>query len=108
MLLATLGLIVSLGGNTFFHSLLYLFGPGFALFQHQERAIYLYMLAMSVLAGYGAAFLVGVISRRQRATLVRLGWIGLAGVVAAVVVAGVCTAAICWWRPPAVPTAGAM
>lgn len=89
VLLATLGLVVSLGGNTFFHSLLYLFGPGFALFQHQERAIYLYTLAMSVLAGFGAAFLVGAISRRQRTTLVRLGWIGLAGVVAAVVVAGV-------------------
>src|SRR3954447_18778630 len=89
VLLATLGLIVSLGGNTFFHSVLYLFGPGFALFQHQERAIYLYTLAMSVLAGYGAAFLAGAISRPQRTTLVRLGWIGLAGVVAALVVAGV-------------------
>jgi hypothetical protein len=89
VLLATLGLVVSLGGNTYLHSLLYLFGPGFALFQHQERAIYLYTLAMSVLAGYGAAFLVGVLTRRQRASLIRLGWIGLAGVVAALVVAGV-------------------
>jgi len=88
VLLATLGLIVSFGGNTFFHSVLYLAGPGFGLFQHQERAIYLYTLGVALLAGYGAAFLARPLSRAQRTTLVRLGWAGLAGVVAAVVVAG--------------------
>lgn len=88
VLLAALGLVISFGGNTFFHSLLYLGAPGFALFQHQERAIYLYTLAMAVLAGYGAAFVARPLSRRQRTILVRLGWAGLAGVVAALVVAG--------------------
>ena len=89
VLLATLGLVISLGGNSFFHSLLYLLGPAYALFQHQERAIYLYTLAMALLAGYGAAFLARPLTARQRRALVRLGWIGLAGVVAALVVAGV-------------------
>jgi hypothetical protein len=89
VMLAALGLVISFGGNTFFHSLLYLAAPGFALFQHQERAIYLYTLAMSVLAGYGTAFLARRVSRSERAALGSMGRIAVAGILAALVVAGV-------------------
>ncbi|HZU05035.1 MAG TPA: YfhO family protein [Chloroflexota bacterium] len=88
VLLATLGLVVSLGGNSFFHSVLYLFGPGYALFQHQERAIYLYTLAMALLAGYGAAYVAQPIRRADRVSLIRLGSLAVGGVLAALVVAG--------------------
>jgi hypothetical protein len=89
VLLATFGLVVSLAGNTFFHSVLYLFGPGYALFQHQERAIYLYTLAVAMLAGYGAAWLARPLRPADRRALGRLGAAALAGVLAALVVAGV-------------------
>ncbi|HLH20955.1 MAG TPA: YfhO family protein [Chloroflexota bacterium] len=89
VLLATLGLVVSLAGNTFFHSVLYLLGPGYALFQHQERAIYLYTLAMALLAGYGAAWLARPLRPADRRALGRLGGAAFAGVLAALVVAGV-------------------
>ena len=89
VLLATLGLVVSLAGNSFFHSLLYLFGPGYALFQHQERAIYLYTLAVALLAGYGAAWLARPLWPADRRALERLGAAALAGVLAALAVAGV-------------------
>src|SRR5262249_39447517 len=72
-----------------FHSVLYLAAPGFALFQHQERAIYLYTLAMALLAGYGTAFLARPLSRRDRAALGSMGRIAVAGLLAALVVAGV-------------------
>jgi hypothetical protein len=88
-LLATLGLVVSLAGNTFFHSVLYLLGPGYALFQHQERAIYLYTLAVAILAGYGAAWLARPLRPSDRAALGRLGALASAGALAALVVAGV-------------------
>jgi hypothetical protein len=89
VLLATFGLIVSLAGNTFFHSVLYLLGPGYALFQHQERAIYLYTLAMAMLAGYGAAWVARPLRPADRRALGRIGGAALAGVLAALVVAGV-------------------
>jgi hypothetical protein len=89
VLLAAFGLVVSFGGNTFFHSVLYLLAPGIALFQHQERAIYLYVLGMALLAGYGAAWLARPLPRPQREQLVRLGTLAAAGLLAALVVAGV-------------------
>jgi hypothetical protein len=89
VLVAAFGLLVSFGGNTFFHSLLYLLAPGFALFQHQERAIYLYVLGMALLAGYGTAWLAGPLRRAQRVQLARLGTLAAAGLLAALVVAGV-------------------
>jgi hypothetical protein len=89
VMLAALGLVISFGGNTFFHSLLYLAGPGFALFQHQERAIYLYTLAMALLAGYGTAFLARPLTRPERRTLGSLARLAVAGLLAALVVAGV-------------------
>ncbi|HEY7063956.1 MAG TPA: hypothetical protein VII06_20930 [Chloroflexota bacterium] len=89
VLLATLGLIVSLAGNSFFHSVLYLLGPGYALFQHQERAIYLYTLGMALLAGYGAAWLARPLRPADRRALGRLGGAAVAGLLAALVVAGV-------------------
>jgi hypothetical protein len=89
VLLATLGLVISLAGNTFFHSVLYLLGPGYALFQHQERAIYLYTLAVALLAGYGAAWLARPFRPADRRALGRLGAAAFAGLLAALVVAGV-------------------
>jgi hypothetical protein len=88
VLLAVLGLIVSMAGNTFFHSALYLLGPGYALFQHQERAIYLYVLATAMLAGYGATWLAAPLRRGDARALRRLGAAAFAGVLAALVVAG--------------------
>jgi hypothetical protein len=89
VMLATLGLIISLAGNSFFHSVLYLLGPGYALFQHQERAIYLYTLSVAVLAGYGAAWLARPLRPADGRALARLGGAALAGLLAALVVAGV-------------------
>ena len=89
VLLAAFGLVVSMAGNTFFHSVLYLLGPGYSLFQHQERAIYLYVLGMALLAGYGAAWLARPLRRLDAVALGRLGGAALAGLLAALVVAGV-------------------
>ena len=89
VLLAILGLVVSLAGNSFFHSVLYLMGPGYALFQHQERAIYLYTLAVAMLAGYGAAWLARLLGPGDRRALGRLAAVATAGLMAALVVAGV-------------------
>ncbi|HZR97827.1 MAG TPA: YfhO family protein [Chloroflexota bacterium] len=88
-LLAAFGLVVSLAGNSFFHSVLYLLGPGYALFQHQERAIYLYTLAVAMLAGYGTAWLARPLRPADRRALGRLGAAALAGILGALVVAGI-------------------
>lgn len=88
-LLGAVGLLVSLGGNSFAHGVLYLFAPGFALFQHQERAIYLYVCAVALLAGYGAAWLERPLGPSARRQLLALGRMVLAGVAAALVVAAV-------------------
>ncbi len=47
-------LLLSLGGNTFFYNLFYLFAPGFGLFRSQERAAFIFSFALALLAGYGA------------------------------------------------------
>ncbi len=50
---ALVTLLLSLGGNTFLYSPLYLFGPGFAIFRGQERWALAVAFSLSVLAGYG-------------------------------------------------------
>ena len=55
--LALFGALLSVGGNTFLYRTLFLLAPGFATFQHQERAIGLTALAGAVLSGYGIAAL---------------------------------------------------
>jgi hypothetical protein len=54
---ALVALLLSLGGKTFVFTLLYLFAPGFKLFQGQERALQIFSLAVAILAGHGMALL---------------------------------------------------
>jgi hypothetical protein len=60
----------------------YLLVPGFGAVRDQERIIYLFSFAMSVLAGYGALVLVQPLSRLERKGFRRfvigLVWVGLA------------------------------
>jgi hypothetical protein len=56
-IVALLALLLSLGGKTFVYTFLYLFAPGFNLFQGQERALQVFSLAVAILAGYGTAIL---------------------------------------------------
>ncbi|MBI4320345.1 MAG: YfhO family protein [Chloroflexi bacterium] len=51
--LALIGLLVSFGGNTFLHSLLYLAAPGLRSFRQHERTVLLFALALAMLSGYG-------------------------------------------------------
>ncbi|MCL4458606.1 MAG: YfhO family protein [Chloroflexi bacterium] len=46
-------ILLSLGDKGFLYRLLYPLIPGFAMFQDQERAIFLYSLTGSILAGFG-------------------------------------------------------
>ncbi|MBI4213744.1 MAG: hypothetical protein HY534_05475, partial [Chloroflexi bacterium] len=66
--LAIAGLLLALGGQTFLYPALYTLLPGFDLFRNQERAIFLFTMAVALLAGAGAA-----------AVLDQLGWRGRAG-----------------------------
>ncbi len=52
-IVAALALLISLGGNTFFYSPLYLYLPGFSIFRGQERWAFAVAFSLSVLAGYG-------------------------------------------------------
>lgn len=63
LVLGTLGLILSLGGNSFAYSGAYRFVPGFAVFRDQERAIFMFAFGVAMLAGSGAALLAGELSR---------------------------------------------
>lgn len=56
-IMALLALLLSLGGRTFVYTFLYLFAPGFNLFQGQERALQIFSLAVAILAGYGTVIL---------------------------------------------------
>jgi hypothetical protein len=70
-------LLLSFGGHTFFYDLAYLLLPGLSVVRNQERIIYLFSFAASVLAGYGALALVQAWPRFER--LGRgLGWTGVA------------------------------
>ncbi len=52
-LVAGLALLISLGGNTFLYSPLYLSAPGFSIFRGQERWALAVAFSLSLLAGYG-------------------------------------------------------
>lgn len=75
-------LLLSFGGHTFFYDLAYLLVPGFGVVRNQERVIFLFSFAASVLAGYGALALVLPLPRpaRQRfESFCRgMGWVGIA------------------------------
>ena len=66
-------LVLSFGMDTFLYNVAYLLAPGFSTVRNQERIIYLFSFAVSVLAGYGALALVLPISRPERRRLWRLG-----------------------------------
>lgn len=73
--------VLAFGGNTFLYNVAYLLAPGFGAVRNQERIIYLFGLAVSVLAGYGALTLVQPLPRPARKGFQRLGrglaWLGL-------------------------------
>lgn len=81
MVFGTLALVLSLGGNTALYRAAYLLLPGFGAVRDQERIIYLFGLAASVLAGYGTLVLVQPLTRSVRRgfrALVRvLAWLGV-------------------------------
>ncbi|GIW10194.1 MAG: hypothetical protein KatS3mg061_1251 [Dehalococcoidia bacterium] len=77
--LAVAGLLISFGGNTILHSVLYHLAPGFGVFRHQERGIVLFALALALLASIGTRELVAASQER----LARLGALWLRVVIAA-------------------------
>lgn len=66
IVVAAVGLLLSLGGNTFLYSVTYLVLPGFGAVRNQERIVYLFAFAVSILAGYGALTLVQPLARSER------------------------------------------
>jgi hypothetical protein len=57
-LLGAVAFLLSFGGDLFLYNAAYLVAPGFSAVRNQERTIYLFSFAASVLAGYGALLLV--------------------------------------------------
>ncbi|MCL5962614.1 MAG: YfhO family protein [Chloroflexi bacterium] len=57
--LAVLGLVMSFGGNTFFHSVEYVLVPGLKFFRNHERTALIFSMAVAILAGYGVRDLLG-------------------------------------------------
>jgi hypothetical protein len=50
-------LLISLGGNSFLYTPLYLFTPGFSIFRGQERWAFATAFSLSILTGYGFKYL---------------------------------------------------
>ncbi len=79
VVVGSIAFLLAFGGHTFFYSLFYLLAPGFGAVRDQERVIYLFSFAISVLAGYGALTLVMPLPGPTRARFARfgrgLGWI---------------------------------
>ena len=65
--------VLAFGGNTFLYNVAYLLVPGFGAVRNQERIIYLFRFAVSVLAGYGALTLVQPLARPVRRGFRRFG-----------------------------------
>ncbi len=57
VLLGTLAFLLTLGGHTFVYPLFYILAPGFALFREQYRIVYVFILAIALLAGLGTTAL---------------------------------------------------
>jgi hypothetical protein len=83
--LALLALLDTLGGYSYFYSLLYVFAPGFALFRGQERAAAVFSFSLAILAGYGAEALTHWLPRAQKrafaGSLRVLSWLPFGGLV---------------------------
>jgi hypothetical protein len=81
MIVGAVAFVLAFGGHTFLYNLAYLVAPGFAVVRNQERVIYLFGFAVSVLAGYGALTLVQPLSRAMRRGFERFGrvlnWVGV-------------------------------
>jgi hypothetical protein len=79
LILGALAFILAFGGHTFLYSLLYQLAPGFGAVRNQERVIYLFGFAASVLAGYGALTLVqplpSQLRRGYRRFVLSLVWV---------------------------------
>ncbi len=68
-LLALVGLLVSLGGFTVFHGIIYRFVPGFDAVRVSARAFYFVNLALAVLAAFGAEALLATLAQREEQRL---------------------------------------
>ncbi len=90
--LALLALLLAFGGNAFLYPLAYRVAPGWGWFRGQERAAYLVALALSILAGIGAAALPGLRPAIRRR---------LAAIFAAVMVAAAYGFGLLWQLPGA-------
>jgi hypothetical protein len=66
LIFGAVALLLAFGGHTFFYSAAYLVVPGFGAVRNQERIIYLFSFAVSILAGYGALTLVQPLDRLAR------------------------------------------
>ncbi len=88
VMLAAFGLFLSLGGQSFLYPALYVLAPGFDLFRNQERGIYLFVFATSLLAGLGADALLAMWSWRERRAMAALGRYLVVLLLMAVAVAG--------------------
>jgi hypothetical protein len=81
MIVGAVAFVLAFGGHTFLYNLAYLVAPGFAAVRNQERIIYLFSFAVSVLAGYGSLTLVQPLSRAMRRGYQRFGrvlnWVGV-------------------------------
>lgn len=60
-----LGLLLSFGKHLPLYQVFYLLAPGWRLFRQQERTVVWMVLALALLAGYGAAWLNGLRAARQ-------------------------------------------
>jgi hypothetical protein len=72
-IVAVLAFLLAFGRHTFLYSLVYLGLPGFGAVRDQERIIYLFAFAISVLAGFGALTLVQPVPRLVRRGFRRFG-----------------------------------
>ncbi|MBN1135918.1 MAG: YfhO family protein, partial [Anaerolineae bacterium] len=93
LIVGVVALLLSFGIDTFLYNVAYLLAPGFGAVRNQERIIYLFSFAVSVLAGYGALTLAQPIfhpaRRGFRRLSRRLGWaLAVLSVVTALFYAG--------------------
>ncbi len=71
--MATLALLLAMGGNTYLYAITYLLVPGFSFIRNQERIVYLFSFAVSVLAGLGIAGLATPLRPQMRRRYQALG-----------------------------------
>ncbi|CAN5702909.1 hypothetical protein BH10CHL1_BH10CHL1_21530 [soil metagenome] len=80
--LTIVALLLSYGSHSFLYPLFYRFAPGWQLFRGQERAAFLVVLGLSVLAGYGAALLAELPLRVRRRLAILISIVMAAGIYA--------------------------